>query len=51
VAGYLPYGALQSLLQLGGAPLAPGVAAVALTVATAGLTALSAWLLLRRDVT
>lgn len=51
VAGYLPYGALQSLLQLGGAPLAPGVAAVALTLATAALTALAAWLLLRRDVT
>jgi hypothetical protein len=50
-AAYLPYGALQSLLQLGGAPLAPGVAAAALTLATAALTALAAWLLLRRDVT
>jgi ABC-2 type transport system permease protein len=50
-AGYLPYGALQSLLQLGGAPLAPGRAAVALALATAALTTLAAWLLLRRDVT
>jgi hypothetical protein len=50
-AGYLPYGALQSLLQLGGAPLAPGVAAAALTLTTAAITALAAWLLARRDVT
>jgi hypothetical protein len=51
VARYLPYGALQSLLQLGGAPLSPGTGAVALLASTAALIAATARLLARRDVT
>jgi len=50
-AAYLPYSLLTPLLRLEGATISQGPAAAALAVTTAGLVALAALLLSRRDVT
>jgi len=49
VAGYMPFGLLNSLLDIGGST-SPGVAAVSLTALTAGLAGVTALVVSRRDV-
>lgn len=51
VAHYMPFSLLDSLLQIGGAPLGAGVAALSLTGITAAATVAAARALRTRDVT